>query len=189
MKNIRHYHNGTILTPHKCGTKYLNKVFNITGSVNVIWYKDLFSYDFKWLIVRDPYEHLLSAITTVYNTKHNSRDLNNIITRFIKGLDVHWNNTFYRCILPHSLNHSFTLVELSNLTHFVEHELELNAPPLLKRYGTQTIYMTKDTLIDKIKLEYPSEWEILMGLVELEKSSYSMLFDRCNVYSPEFSFS
>lgn len=189
MKNIRHYNNGTILTPHKCGTKYLNKVFNVSGSENVIWYKDLFTYDFKWLIVRDPYEHLLSAITTVFNTKHNSRDLINILTRFIDGRDAHWNNTFYQVMLPHSLIHPFKLVELSNLTHFVEHELGLNAPPFLNRYGTQIIYMSKDSLVNKIKLEYSSEWEILMKLVELEKSSYRMLFNGCDVYSPEFSFS
>lgn len=184
MKNIRHYNNGTILTPHKCGTKYLNRVFNITGSSNVIQYKDLFTYDFKWLIVRDPYEHLLSAITTVYNTKHKSGGFNStLLTRFIDGTDAHWNNTFYQCVLPHSLIHPFKLVELSNLTHFVEHELGLNAPPFLNRYGTQIIYMSKDNLINKIKLEYSSEWEILMELVELEKSSYSMLFDRCDVYN------
>ncbi len=183
MKNIRHYNNGTILTPHKCGTKYLNKVFNITGSDNVIPYKRLFSYDFKWLIVRDPYEHLLSAITTIYNTKENVRELSVILDKFINGTDVHWNNTFYRDILPHSLIHSITLVELSNLTHFVEHELGLIPPKFLPRYGTQTIYMTKDTLIDKIKMEYTSKWDVLMGLVESEKNYYNMLFDRCDVYN------
>jgi hypothetical protein len=184
VKSLRHYHNGTILTPHKCGTKYLNEIFKKSKKENVIPFNDIFSMDFKWLIVRDPYEHLLSAITTVYNNRESVRDLNEILNNFINSLDVHWNNTFYKDMLSHSLNHSFTLVELSNLTDFVEHELIINPlPPFLKRYGTNIIYMSKDNLIDKIKLEYPSEWEILMGLVESEKNYYKMLFDRCDVYN------
>lgn len=183
MKSVRHYHNGTILTPHKCGTKYLNVVFYKSRQENVVPLKNVFSMDFKWLIVRDPYEHLLSALTSVYNNRECNRDLNEILNNFINSLDVHWNNTFYQDMLSHSLNHSFTLVELSNLTHFVEHELGINPPPLLKRYGTHIIYMSKDVLVDKIKLEYTSEWDILLRLVELEKSYYKMLFDRCDVYN------
>lgn len=183
MKTIRHYYNGTILTPHKCGTKYLNKVFKKSRQENVVPFNDIFTMDFKWLIVRDPFEHLLSALTTVYNSKESVRDLSETLNRFINALDVHWNNTFYKDMLSHSLNHSFTLVELSNLTSFVNNELKLVAPPMLNRYGTQIIYMTKDVLIDKIKLEYPYEWDVLMKLVELENSSYKMLFDICDVYN------
>lgn len=183
MKNIRHYNNGTILTPHKCGTKYLNKVFDLRGGVNVINLNNINLFDFKWLIVRDPYEHLISALTSVYNNKHKTHNLNDILNRFITGLDVHWNNTFYKDMLSYSLNHSFMLVELSNLTSFVNNELKLVAPPMLNRYGTQIIYMTKDNLIDKIKTEYPSEWNTLMELVDVERTYYDLLFGRCEVYN------
>ena len=183
MKTIRHYNNGMILTPHKCGTKYLNKVFDLRGQVNVINLNNINLFDFKWLIVRNPYEHLISALTSVYNNRHKTHNLNDILNRFISGLDIHWNNTFYKDMLSYSLNHSFMLVELSNLTSFVNNELKLVAPPMLNRYGTQIIYMTKDNLIDKIKTEYPSEWNILMELVDVERTYYDLLFGRCEVYN------
>jgi hypothetical protein len=189
VRTIRHYNNGTILTPHKCGTKYLNKVFNVSRQENVISLKDLHQFDFKWLIVRDPYEHLLSALTTVYNTKQSTRNLKDTLDRFIKGLDVHWQHGHHKDILSYSSNHSLTLVNISDLTPFVENELKLVAPPMLSRYCTEIIYLSKEGLVDKIKTEYPSEWDTLMELVDTERVHYDLLFGKCGVYSSEFSYS
>lgn len=189
MRTIRHYNNGTILTPHKCGTKYLNKVFNVSGQRNVIRLKDLHQFNFKWLIVRDPYEHLLSALTTVYNSRHDTLTLDELLDRLMNGLDPHWIPDFYKVILSYSSDHSLTLVKLSDLSSFVENELKLVAPPMLNRYGTQIIYLSKEKLIDKIKTEYPSEWNTLMGLVDAERIYYDLLFGKCGVYNSEFSYS
>jgi hypothetical protein len=183
VRTSRQYNNGTILTPHKCGTKYLNQVFNCSKQENVFSLKDLHRYDFKWLIVRDPYEHLLSALTNVYNNREESITLDELMNKFINGLDAHWIPDFYKVILSYSENHSLTLVKLSDLSSFVEHELKLVPPPKLGRYGTQNFFITKNDLIDKIKTEYPSEWDTLMKMVETETTRYNLLFDRCNVYN------
>ena len=185
MRTSRHYNNGTILTPHKCGTKYLNQVFNCSKQENVFKIKDLHLYDFKWLIVRDPYEHLLSAITTMYNTLDGLREIDEILHSLVNGLDPHWIPDFYEVILSYTENHPLTLVRLSDLSFFVEHELKLIPPPKLDRHGTQILRsLSKEELINKIKTEYPSEWNALMELVETETIRYNLLFDRCNVFNP-----
>jgi len=190
VRTSRQYNNGTILTPHKCGTKYLNKVFNCSKLENVFNLKDLQQYDFKWLIVRDPYEHLLSALTSVYNNKQMLITLDELMNTFINGLDPHWILDFYEVILSYSENHSLTLVKLSDLSSFVKNELKLVPPKFLPNiYGTQISRSSKDNLIDKIKTEYPSEWSTLMGLVDAEKVHYDLLFGKCGVYNSEFSYS
>ncbi len=185
MRTSRHYNNGTILTPHKCGTKYLNQVFNRSKQDNVFNLKDLYRYDFKWLIVRDPYEHLLSALTSVYNNTDESITLDELMNRFTNGLDPHWIPDFYEVILSYTENHSLTLVRLSDLTFFIEHELKLVPPKFLPKYGTQiSRSLSKEELINKIKTDYSSKWNTLMELVETETTRYNLLFHRCNVYNP-----
>ena len=184
MRTSRQYKNGTILTPHKCGTKYLNQVFNCSKQENVFNLKDLQQYDFKWLIVRDPYEHLLSALTRVYNNKQMLITLDDLMNRFTNGLDPHWIPDFYEVILSYSENHSLTLVKLSDLSSFVENELKLVPPKFLPKYGTQiSRSLSKEELINKIKTEYPSEWSTLMGLVDTERIYYDLLFGKCGVYN------
>ena len=185
MRTSRQYKNGTILTPHKCGTKYLNQVFNCSKQENVFNLKDLHLYDFKWLIVRDPYEHLLSALTSVFNNTDELITLDELMNRFTNGLDPHWIPDFYEVILSYVENHPLTLVKLSDLTFFIEHELKLVPPKFLPKYGTQiSRSLSKEELINKIKTDYPSEWDTLMEMVEIEITRYNLLFDRCNVYNP-----
>lgn len=185
MRTSRQYNNGTIFAPHKCGTKYLNKIFNCPKHDNVFNLNDLYLFDFKWLIVRDPYEHLLSALTSVYNNRQLLITLDELMIKFINGMDIHWMPDFYKIILSYSENHFLTLVRLSDLTFFIEHELKLIAPKFLANtYGTQILRSSKDELINKIKTEYPSEWDTLMKLVDVERTYYNLLFDRSEVYNP-----
>ena len=61
-------YNSSILVHYKCGTRFLDKQFNITEESN----KNRFSLDelsqnqnsIKYIVIRDPLDHLISAIYT-----------------------------------------------------------------------------------------------------------------------------
>jgi hypothetical protein len=78
---------------------------------------------------------------------------------------------------------SIKKVGLLQKLHIIHSFSELVPPKFLPKYGTQiSRSLSKEELINKIKTEYPSEWNTLMKLVKTETTRYNLLFDRCNVY-------
>lgn len=182
MNSIRYYFDGKIIAPSKCGTKFLNDVFNYRKQDNVISLDQLDTLNFEWLIVRDPYEHLISAISTVYNTMDNKWSLEEILTKIINVKNVHWVYGFYKTLLFHGINHNFKIVELENLTNFIDY-LKLLRPDYDDlHHKAPERKLNRKEILDTIENDFPDHMFILMNMVEDETKYYNLLLETYETY-------
>lgn len=184
MNFIRYYNNKTIIAPSKCGTKFLNDVFNCSKQENVMSLEQINHTNFKWLIVRDPYEHLVSGLSTIYNTYDNQWGMDEILKRIIHVKNVHWVYGFYRSMLYHKINNVYVIVELKNLSKFIDH-LQIERPEINPHiHKSAEDKMNRLDLISYINKNYPNEWSILMNMVDDEKKYYQLLLDKTEIFVP-----
>jgi hypothetical protein len=193
-------YNNTLLAPLKCGTRYLDMVFNHTGVGFDIseFKKSLFLPNVTDIVIRPPMEHLTSAlhtaILTFYNNDSDKRnedisvDLTSIIDEFCiyektDEQNTHWRYDIYETLywLWRRNKNKINIIELKDLSLYLQ---KLNIKKLPK-YDSKDYdfhfypnWCTKDEIMLFIKTNYPEHWENLMTQIEEANKFYDYLINK-----------
>ena len=191
-------YNNTLLTPLKCGTRYLDMVFNHTGIGFDIseFKKTLFLPNITDIVIRPPLEHLTSALHTAILTAYNdterdkdiSVDLTSVIDEFCTyektdNQNTHWRHDIYETLywLWRRNKNKISIIELKDLSLYLE---KLNIKKLPK-YDSKDYdfhfypnWCTKDEIMLFIKTNYPDQWKNLMEQVINTEIFYNALINK-----------
>ena len=167
-----------IITYPKCGTKYMDKIYGNPNEHNHIDFYELFNEDIKFIIVRDPKSHLISAINETIKYEEN---LKKNLESLLVGNNIHWNPNHYRLLeLYIKLNPDKTIVKLEDLNNFLEFEMKIKLAPFTVDFKTVKIYD-----LEKIKEEEPYLTDLILRNLEFESYSYNNILNDNYVYRPQ----
>jgi hypothetical protein len=175
-------YNNNILTQSKCGTRFLNNVFgkcNEIISLNSLL-EDEYKNRFNVVIVRDPYEHLLSAISTTYGTYGTIDTQLNVLS---KGTDPHWNPNLFKYLYIYGLKNKITILHLKDITNYIENVLNLGEH--INETPFQTVKITNKTFLDNLNKNHEYIWFHLNDLLKTEYLFYHKLIEENQVYRPK----
>jgi len=172
-------YNGNILTQCKCGSRFLDNIFGKsyeTVSLNSLL-DDEYKNKFNTVIIRDPYEHLLSAISQTYGRYGT---IENHLFNLSRGYDTHWNPNLYNYLYIYALKNKITILHLKDLTNYIKNVLKLGGHVALKDH--QTVKITDETFINDINKNNNEIWTHLQHLLKIEYSFYNRLIKENEVY-------
>ena len=170
-----------IAVPAKCGTRYFSKCLQSKKSFLPIvkrhekddWKK------IKWVVVREPIEHLKSAIHTEILPFLNDRNgIESVLNTFISdsgGTHYHphlYLRLMYTMIL---LKKQYKPIHISNVSEFIKEYVGVDIPYNKEEYGFNHIvdWKSKDECVDIVKTEFPNHWDKLMKLCESDTIIYN----------------
>lgn len=177
-------YNDTILTPVKCGTRYLDKIWEdkrvYSGHEKYLKFPKV-----KYIIVREPMSHLISALHTEtlewINRYTDKDDFYHQLGEFISEQGAtHWCFPFYEYLYYYRNKHGkdIEVVKLENLTELLKklgHNIEYTAEEYsFKNYEK---WWTKEELFQILKDRYPKEINLLIKKVKVQTEYYNKLIN------------
>lgn len=194
--------NNNIAVPAKCGTRYfskcvkspertsgyMNRIVSCLPSQSDITFtkseedSPILDYNLwksvEWLVVRDSYEWLKSALHTEIVTCWNDREkMSNIIEEFISpGGNTHWCGLFFQKIHFLYRNHNikrFKILQIDEITNFLfnmGYDIKYNKDEY-SFLDTQN-WKSKDEIVYLVQNEFPKEWEEMLNLIKKDKEYY-----------------
>jgi hypothetical protein len=185
------------LIPPKCGSRFFEEHFGKRKTIDLFELKDSEFIDkIQWIVLRDPFEYLKSAVHTEFINFFNGsdkkgnvteKDLLNYISK--KNSESHWHRHNFRELYLFILKFKKppTIIMLDDLNHFVENVLkETYSSDFTKTkydFSEFPIYISKDDLWDiYIKKNYPEELEMLSKLLEGDAFFWDKLIQLCPKY-------
>ncbi len=173
-----------IMAPLKCGTRYLrslNLPLKLIHLNETDWNK---SYDIDWkiIVVRNPIEHLKSALQTELLNLYNGHRLwegmttEMVLDRFISdgGCD-HWSGSMYKKFYDLWIhkNKSIKIIELNDLSYFIS-TMGYYKPYDKQKFDftNRDIWYSKDTIMEMIKTDYPIHYDKLIDLMQMDSIYY-----------------
>jgi hypothetical protein len=177
-------YNNTILTPVKCGTRYLDKVWE-DNRISSGHQKYLKFPKVKYIVVREPMSHLISALHTEtlewINVYTNEDDFYHQLGEFISEEGAtHWCVPFYEYFYYYRNKYGsdIEVVKLENLTNLLNqlgHDVEYTPEEYhFKKYKK---WWTKDALFEMLKNMYPKEINFLIDKVKIQTEYYNKLIN------------
>ena len=190
-------YNHNILAHSKCGTKYLDELFGISwqnsGQKNVKSPSELLNVDLniKYVIIRNPKEHFLSAFDSIINNElyiksiHKIQDdlLSNTMNILYNDLDHHWCPNYYKYIYMLCNNRKITLVHLDDLSDFVEMELKIPKIEYTNIHGSRK--ESFEELENKCRNTNPKLWELIEKTLKDELYFYNKLIKENKIFNPK----
>jgi hypothetical protein len=209
---------GIYLVPPKCGSRFFDehwgdrkilKPGSKLGSsdwVNVInrEFIDLFELKdskfvdkIEFIVLREPFEHIKTALHTEFINYWNGFNRNGDITETDllhsiskEDSQSHWHRHIFRELYLFILKFKKppTIIMLNNLNNFLQNELNENYSNNFSKkkydFSEYKIYMSKDDLWDiYIKYNHPKEWLRLSNLLEGDEFFYNKLIKLCPLYN------
>jgi hypothetical protein len=190
-------YNENIISHSKCGTRYLNEQFNNHNNppqIDAI--KLIESIDFskiKWVIIRNPFDHFLSAVDTLSNDFRYMSELHNVkpeddlflevLRTFLMGDDDHWSPSFFKHIYILSKKVNLTLVHLKDLSNFMENEIKLSLVLYSKKHSSRNSNNGNEIEI-KIDKLHPEMGIIMRNLLRDELYFYNKLIEENEIFKP-----
>jgi hypothetical protein len=210
---------GKYLVPPKCGSRFFNQHWgNRKGlkpnstlgssdwidiinreSIPLFELKDSkFVNEIEWMVLREPFEFMKSAIHTEFINFWNDNKKNGIVTEmdvldWISKWDSHshWHPNIFRELYLFTLKFKKppTIIMLSDLNHFVENVLnETYSSGFSKSeydFSQYPIWVSKDDLWNNyLKSNYPNECEGLSNLLIADTFFWDKLIKLCPNYVP-----
>lgn len=175
--NIRLFGN-KIFAPNKCGTRYLQFIFSHQQFTHLFLPK---IENECYFIIREPLEHLKSALhTELYNIVEKD-DFEKKLDNFISDVGtIHYVHNLYHTIyLYKQKNLNCDIVQLSNLSNLIQ-TLGYNIPYNKENYDFSkeyTNYIDKDTFFNKIKEKHKNKILVLEEYVIKEQIWYNKLIN------------
>lgn len=162
-----------LAAPAKCGTRYLTKLGldMVRTDVNGMRIETDNPYSsIEWFVIRNPIEHLQSALHTeclpVFdNPTEVKRILNTFLEPYTGG--THYHMELYKRVYEYwcKRKYSFEFVELTRLSYVIDgrgyHYPYYPDDYTFGYYGDKL--KSKEEVSDMVKTLYPSEWEQLMN--------------------------
>jgi hypothetical protein len=191
------------LIPPKCGSRFFEEHFGKRKTIDLFELKDSEFIDkIQWMVLRDPFEYLKSAVHTEFINFFNGsekkgnvteKDLLNYILK--KNSESHWHRHNFRELYLFILKFKKTptIIMLDDLNHFIENVLnEKYSRGFTKTkydFSESQIYISKDDLWDiYIKKNYPEELETFYKLLEGDAFFWDKLIQLCPKYNPKSSW-
>jgi hypothetical protein len=150
----------------------------------------------KWVIIRNPYDHFLSAVDTLSNDFRYMSELHNVkpeddlflevLRTFLMGYDDHWSPNFFKHIYILTKKTNLTLVHLHDLSNFIESELKL--PPIIKNKDHSSRKSYNGNEIERrIYEHYPKMGHIAQNLINEELYFYGKIISENSVFNPIYN--
>ena len=191
--NFKLFNNDSIMAPLKCGTRYLEKVFGEPSSQissHAIGGK-LFIKNLQTIVVRQPFEHLSSALHTeiLGSIQTNEEtDIKDILDEFVSfdplnRQNTHWEKNTYKNLYWYwRRNRACTnVVDLKDLSSHLE-ELKIEK---IEKYDSKEynfnhykFWCSKEDLMLFIKTNYQKEWKNLMEQIHDSNAFYNYLINK-----------
>ena len=197
-------YNENIISHSKCGTRYLNDQFKLgfkfdieppqIGATELIENGDF--NKIKWVIIRNPFNHFLSAVDTLSNDFRYMSELHNVkpeddlflevLRTFLMGYDDHWSPNFFKHIYILTKKINLTLVHLHDLSNFIESELKL--PPIIKNKDHSSRKSNNENEIERrIYEHYPKMGSVVTNLMVEELYFYNKIINENSVFNPIYN--
>ena len=193
-----HVVNNEILVPLKCGSTYLESIY--PDNIGDIGYDELSNLKgISTIILRDPIEHLQSALHTELlgwlwlNPNENLSIenmiplINNFITNELNPYGAtHWDVHYYEHLYKFWKRNRNTLkvIHLSDLTDFIKQKYEIDIPHdkfsygiLHKRGEFKYAYTTKQKLAKWIEETLPELWNELIKELPKANKFYNLIIN------------
>lgn len=190
------YNEGKILAPLKCGTRFLDETFGEkNGDIGIFdLSKMLFlPKEMEVIILRPPYEHLISALhTEILGCQNNDSviDKNSAIMDVIEAFTrknhnlesaTHWSGYMYKHLYwIWKRNKRIKVIELKDLSNYLV-SIGVNIPEYdpgkynFNHYGN---WCTKEDIEIYVKYNFPTEWEDYMYQVKESDKYYNYLIGK-----------
>jgi len=206
FSNIKIYND--IFIPNKCGTRYFEEYtnFNFINNENeLVTISNIWDYDIKWILIRNPIEYIKSALKTdfieLWNTEYKLNikineelllknyidETNNLLNDYSIG--THYSNKLYKTLYSYSLNYpNVKFVDLNNLSDLCLHlyENKNNYEYDSAKYDMKgKNYIDTETLSEYINEFYPSLWESIQSNLKKEEFFYNKIISNCNFFNKE----
>ena len=190
--NFKLFNDDTIIAPLKCGTRYMEKVFGDSSSR--ITSNDLkgrlFIKNLKVIVIREPMDHLISALHTVILRQVELDDrvkIKNILGEFVLfnetiTKNVHWDMNMYEDLYWYwrRNRHNTDVINLNDLSpyikqlNFTEVDYDFND----YNFNGSQLWCSKEDLMLFIKSNYEEEWEDLMEQINESNIFYNHLINK-----------
>jgi len=191
--NYKLFNDDSILAPLKCGTRYLEKVFGEPSSQissHAIGGK-LFIENLQTIVVRQPFEHLSSALHTeiLGSIQTNEEtDIKDILDEFLSfdplnKQNTHWDKNMYKNLYWYwRRNRERTdVIDLKDLSSYLQ-KLKIkkieNYDSNEYNFNHYKFWCSKEDLMLFIKTNYKKEWENLMEQVDNSNVFYNHLINK-----------
>jgi hypothetical protein len=191
--NYKLFNDDSILAPLKCGTRYLEKVFGEPSSQissHAIGGK-LFIENLQTIVVRQPFEHLSSALHTeiLGSIQTNEEtDIKDILDEFLSfdplnKQNTHWDKNMYKNLYWYwRRNRERTdVIDLKDLSSYLTRlkikKIE-NYDSNEYNFNHYKFWCSKEDLMLFIKTNYKKEWENLMEQVDNSNVFYNHLINK-----------
>ena len=188
------------LIPPKCGSRFFEEHFGKRKTIDLFELKDSEFIDkIQWMVLRDPFEYLKSAVHTEFINFFNGsekkgnvteNDLLNYILK--KDSESHWHRHNFRELYLFILKFKKPpiIIMLDDLNHFIENVLnEKYSRGFTKTkydFSESQIYISKDDLWDiYIKNNYPEEFGMFYKLLQGDIFFWNKLIQLCPKYPPK----
>jgi len=190
-------YNENIISHSKCGTRYLNDCFNYDNNPPQIEATQLIENGnfskIKWVIIRNPYDHFLSAVDTLSNDFRYMSELHNVkpeddlflevLRTFLMGNDDHWSPSFFKHIYILSKKVNLRLVHLNDLSDFIKNEIKLPSVVKSEKHSSRNGDNGNEIKI-KIDENYPKMGDTMRKLIHDELYFYNKLIKENNIFNP-----
>ena len=176
--------NNLILAPVKCGTRYLDKIWE--DKMKYFTHSQFLNFpNVKYIIVRPPIEHLITALHTetlrYLNETDKVDDFYYQLTNFMSPNGAtHWCVPFYEYLYYYRNRYGqdIEVVNLENLTNLLEglgHSVKYNAEEYhFKKYEK---WWSKEELFEIVKKLHPKEVNWLLEKVDEQNVYYEKLLN------------
>jgi hypothetical protein len=178
-------YDNTIIAPLKCGTRYLDKIFDDSKKEELNMYTIFDLSKFRsskyYFLYREPYEWLVTALhTEIVNGRID--DIGSIIELFTNPFgSTHWRpnilKNLYLRFMSNNPHQSINAINLINLTECLRN-IGYTPPTFdaneYKFYHLKH-WVSKEDIIDIIKKDYPNEWDYLMDCIKSEQHYYALI--------------
>jgi hypothetical protein len=186
------------LIPPKCGSRFFEEHFGERKTVDLFKLKDSEFIDkIQYVVLRDPFEHLKSAVHTEFTSFFNSSDKKGNVTEkdllyHILKIDSqsHWHRHNFRELYLFILKFKKppTIIMLDDLNHFIENVLNEKYSSGFNKtkydFSEYLIYISKDDLWDiYIKNNYPEEFGMFYKLLQGDIFFWNKLIQLCPKYN------
>lgn len=174
-----------ILAPLKCGTRYLRTLelpFNTIDMNSKNW-NEIYDIDWQMIVIRNPIEHLKSALQTELLNLYNGHRLwegmttKMVIERFLSdyGCD-HWCGSMYKKFYELWIhkNKSIKIVDLKDLSYFISN-MGYYKPYDKQKFDftNRNIWYSKDDIMKMIENDYTDYYNQLIDLMKLDSIYYN----------------
>jgi hypothetical protein len=185
---LKKYNQDKILAPLKCGTRFLDETFGgDSGNIGIIELLETKQYiipNLQAIIIRPPYEHLVSALRTEILNVYNSEDTKptfDAVKMVVKSFMVensnwkkfntaHWSQHLYQglYLLWRRNKDKIKIIQLKDLSVYLKSiNVEIQKYDAEKyNFNYYRNWFSKEDIIIYLKNYFCEEWEDYMKQVE-----------------------